>query len=192
MKPPTRVSSRTKLAEALGISRPTLYAFARLPDSPPARDGYWRVADWRKFVTRKKDSVKLASTEKEQLEMELLRKRIHRVDLEIADLDNSREEEIANRITGECKQVVDVLVGKFRNMPRELSGIFSALEGPMAIYKRFDAEVRGRFQDAHDELQRVKKTSRRKDNIIPLRVNGSNGNGSSIVLNGARAAGRRA
>ena len=74
MRTPSRVSSRSKLAEALGISGPTLYAYSRLPDSPPARNGYWYLSDWRKFITRKRSVMETG--EKQQLQLELLKTKI--------------------------------------------------------------------------------------------------------------------
>jgi hypothetical protein len=62
----TRVSSKTKLASELGISRQMLYAFCRLPDSPPARHGYYSVPEWRKYIIcRFRISAQFVSTASE-------------------------------------------------------------------------------------------------------------------------------
>jgi len=180
-------SSKTALAECLQISRPTLYNHLHRFDAPrPKSNGMWRVSEVRRYIRKQEGKRQHTSSEKSQLEVELLRKRIHRCNLEIADLDNSREQEITDRITGECKQIIEALAGAFQRMPNELSGIFSTLGEPMRIYQRFKTEVGRRFDAASEALEKIKKQSRRKDNIIPL--NGSNGNGAMALNgNGARA-----
>jgi hypothetical protein len=74
MKTPLRVSSKAKLADALGVSRVTVYQYLRLPDSPPPRNGYYYVAEWRKFITRKRAIMETG--EKQQLQLELLKTKI--------------------------------------------------------------------------------------------------------------------
>jgi DNA primase len=171
-------SSKTALAECLQISRPTLYSYLHLPDAPrPKSNGMWKVSEVRRYIRKQEGKRKITSTEKEQLEVELLRKRITRVDLEISELDNSRREEITDKITGECRRVVDALNSQLWRMPDELSGIFSVLAEPMAIYKRFKAELHQRFQAAQEALQKIKEQSRRKtpknkkeaENVAPFK-----------------------
>ena|SRR5436309_2492259 len=181
MKAPKYVSSVTDLAQAIGLSRQWTSELFRLADHPqPSKSGH-SVARWKKYITRRAEKVQSSGGEKARLEMELLRKRIQRVDLEIAELDNSRQEEIANRIAGGCLQVVDTLKSQLWRMPDELSGIFSVLAEPMAICTRFRAEMHHRFQVAYDELTKVKRASRRKGNLIPFNPVGANG---SRALNG--------
>jgi hypothetical protein len=140
----------------------------RLPGFPaPDRRGRWNIAACRKFILKQANKLD-APSERDHLEMELLRKRIRRVDLEIAELDNSRAEEIADNIYGRCKQVIDSLNAKLQAMPRELSSIFSQLDGPMKIYQRFKSDMDQRFADAYSALLKVKQASRRKSNIVPF------------------------
>ena len=68
-----------------------------------------------------------------------------------------------------------------------IAGILSMLAKPVAIFKRFKTELHRRFEDAYNELQKIKQQSRRKDNIVPLPPMKANGNGA-IVSNGARRA----
>jgi hypothetical protein len=76
MSSPLRVSSKSKLADALGIARVTLYQYCRLPDSPPVRNGYYYVADWRKFITKKRNVME--TSEKQQLQLQLLKTKLQR------------------------------------------------------------------------------------------------------------------
>src|SRR6266436_103108 len=104
MKSPSRVSSKSKLADSLGISRPTLYAFMRLGDSPPARNGYWNVAEWRQFVTRKKDSVK--TCEKEQLQLALLRAKLGREQYVFGEAKETTRNQILDDVTAQFQSVL--------------------------------------------------------------------------------------
>lgn len=176
-------SSKTKLAECLQISRPTLYSHLRRPDAPrPKSNGMWKVSEVRKYIARQENKRQLKSTEKQELELQLLRKRIRIADLQISDLDNSRTEEITAMVTAECKQIIDTLNAQLQAMPNRLSGIFAALGEPMPIYQRFKAELRQRFKAAYDALYKIEKKSRRKTNVVPF--NRSKGNGA-IVLDGS-------
>jgi predicted DNA-binding transcriptional regulator AlpA len=178
-------SSKTKLAECLQISRPTLYGYLHLPDAPrPRSNGMWRVSEVRKYIRKQEGKRKITSTEKEHLEVELLRRRLTRVNLEIEQLDNSRQQEIADRITGECKQIIEVLNAALQRMPTELSGIFSMVAEPVAIYKRFKTEMCERFADAHEALKKIERASRKKSNIILFEASA---NGVSASKGGARA-----
>ena len=159
--------SKTELALRLGYSRNTLYAYMRMDGFPrPDRRGQWNIEACRRFVKKQDGKRRVVPSERDALETELLRKRIHRVDLEISDLDNSRTEEITAKITGDCDLVIDALKSAVWRMPDELSGIFSNLAEPMAIYKRFRAEIRQRFQAAHDALLKIKNQSRARDNVV--------------------------
>jgi hypothetical protein len=107
MSSPLRVSSKVKLAEALGISRPTLYAFLRLPDSPPARNGYWYVGDFRKFITRKRDSV--SASEKEQLQINCLKVRLEREQHELAEARQSTNDRLRREWIERLHEVFSIL-----------------------------------------------------------------------------------
>ena len=185
MKSADYASSKTALALALQISRPTLYSHLHKQDAPrPRSNGMWKVSEVRKYIAKQEGKRELKSTEKQELELQLLRKRIRIADLQISDLDNSRTEEIASQITAECKRVIDTLNAQLSAMPNQLSGIFAALGEPMPIYQRFKAQLRQRFQAAYDALHKIEKKSRRKTNVVPF--NRSNGKGAT-ALNGARA-----
>jgi hypothetical protein len=145
----------------------------------------WKVSRVRRYIAKQEGKRELKSTAKQELELQLLRKKVRIADLQISDLDNSRSEEIADKITAECQRVIDVLQSQLLAMPNQLSGIFSSLGEPMPIYKRFKAELNQRFEAAYGALKKIKHASRRKDNIIPL--NRRNGNGV-IALNGASKA----
>jgi predicted DNA-binding transcriptional regulator AlpA len=181
MKSADYASSKTALALALQISRPTLYSHLHKQDAPrPRSNGMWKVSEVRKYIAKQEGKRELKSTEKQELELQLLRKRIRIADLQISDLDNSRTEEIASQITTECKRLIDVLHAQLLAMPNQLSGIFSMLAEPVPIFKRFKAELNQRFQAAYDALQKIKKTSRRRNGVVvPFKqVNGSGANGT--------------
>jgi hypothetical protein len=175
------VSSITQLAREIGISRQWCSGLFRMTDHPkPTRFGH-NVAAWKKYLSRRAEKIQSAGSEKSRLELELLRRRLARVNLEIMELDGSRREEIANEITSGCLRVVDTLKSRLWRMPDELAGILSALGEPMLIYKRLKAELGQRFGAAYDELHKVKQTSRRKDNLVPFRpvkVTGDGANGA--------------
>jgi predicted DNA-binding transcriptional regulator AlpA len=162
-------SSKTALAERLQISRPTLYTHLHRPDAPrPKSNGMWRVSEVRKYIAKQEGKRELKSTEKQELELQLLRKRIRIADLQISDLDNSRAEEIAGQIVSECRQIITALTSQLSAMPNQLSGIFSTLGGPMEIYKQWRDELNQRFESARDALRKVEQKSRRKSNVVPF------------------------
>jgi hypothetical protein len=176
--------NKTELATRLGYTRGTIYSYMRLPGFPvPDRRGRWNISSCRKFILKQANKLD-APSERDRLELELLRKRIHRVDLEIADLDNSRAEEIADNIYGQCKQIIDTLNGTLQAMPQQLSGIFSQLDGAMPIYQRFKSEMDQRFADAYSALLKVRQASRRRSNVVPFNSAKLNGNGRAMALNG--------
>jgi len=182
MKSADYASSKTALASALQISRPTLYSHLRKQDAPrPKSNGMWKLSEVRKYIAKQEGKRELKSTEKQELELQLLRKRIRIAELQISDLDNSRTEQIASQITAECKRVIETFNAQLQAMPNQLSGIFSALGEPMPIYQRFKAELRQRFQAAYAALHMIEKKSQRKTNFVSF--NRSKGNGA-IVLDG--------
>jgi hypothetical protein len=167
----SRTSNKTELALRLGIGRNSLYAYLRLPGFPrPDRRGQWSIEACRKFISRQHGSRQAVPDEKRGLELELLRRRLYKTNLEIAVLDNTRTEEIANQITAECKAIIDALNGQLLRMPQELSGIFSQLGDPMPIFIRFKAELNKRFQAAYGGLKELKDTSRKKSNVVVFKA----------------------
>src|SRR6266700_1099797 len=118
MKPKPRfASNKIKLAQLLGISRQWLYEFAKLPDSPaPRADGMHDVQKWRRFLAKHSSKVH-GGTERERLQVALLQIRLHREELEFAELDNSIRETITNEIFGEAVQVIDTLKTEVERLP---------------------------------------------------------------------------
>jgi hypothetical protein len=92
MRAPVRVSSKSKLAEALGVAVVTLDAYLRLPDSPPIRNGYYHLKEWREYINRKRDFLKVS--EKQQLELELLRTKLKRETHVLNEAKNATERRI--------------------------------------------------------------------------------------------------
>jgi hypothetical protein len=140
MKTPSRVSSRSKLAEALGISRPTLYAVARLPDSPPARNGYWNVAEWRRFVTRRRDSLKAG--EKEQLQIACLKIKAEREQFELDAARDQVRDETTQGLLAKFEKGISLLAFKLNRLPGEAAPILagmSAGESRKELKRRLDA-----------------------------------------------------
>ena len=177
MKSPLRVSSRVKLAEALGISRPTLYAFARLPDSPPARNGYWYVRDWRRFVTRKRGSVK--TTEKEQLQLDLLRTRLEREQHCLSEARSSSYNEARAELLAQVEGVFGLIRTELFHLRVELSPQFEGLNA-RAIHRAWKDGERRVFERVCKELAKriggralSEESSRPVENVVPL----FNGNG---------------
>jgi hypothetical protein len=185
MKPPSRVSSRTKLAEALQISRPTLYAFARLPDSPPARNGYWHVAEWRRFVTRKKGSVK--ASEKEQLQIAVLRAKLER---EQFDLDTARERtrnEIRDDLMQGFVSVAQLIRGGLYRMRTELSPVFASGVDARGVYRAWENKERELWAVVCAELTkksgaRIDEPDTRAENVVVPIVGKRNGRGSTLKV----------
>jgi hypothetical protein len=175
------VPSVSALARELRLSRQWTTELFRLPGHPkPTKSGH-DLAKWKKWLADRAEKHESTAGEKSRLELELLRKRIHRVDLEISTLDNSRQEEIADRITDECGKIIGVLSEALQRMPTELSGIFSMLAEPVSIYKRFKTEMCNRFEVAHKALQKVKAESRKKNNIVPFAASANGANGSKAA-----------
>src|SRR5882724_3392028 len=102
-------SNKVKLAQLLGISRQWLYEFAKLPDSPaPRADGMHSVEKWRRFLAKKSSKV-TGGTDRERLQIALLRARVEREQLELSEFDNSIKETITREIFGEAVQIIDTL-----------------------------------------------------------------------------------
>ena len=134
VKPPLRVSSKVKLADALGVSRVTVYQYLRLPDSPPVPNGYYYVADWRKFITRKRSVME--TSEKQQLQLELLRTK---VEVTRNGLDSTRTAE-RQRILDELSEIFISAMWKVRReFDRGITELSPRFEGLSAreIYQLF-------------------------------------------------------
>jgi hypothetical protein len=147
----TRVSSKTKLASELGISRQTLYAFCRLPDSPPARHGYYPVSEWHKYITRKRDFLNMS--EKEQLQIALLRAKVER---EQFDLDQARErtqKEILKKLMTQFVGIAHLIQTECYRMRIELVPRFEGLSA-REISKTWDTRERQMWKTIVAELQK--------------------------------------
>jgi hypothetical protein len=171
MSAPLRVSSKVKLAAALGISPPTLYAYLRLPDSPPARNGYWYVSDFRKFITKKRDVMEVG--EKQQLQLQLLRAKLDR---ERHGLDESRgitRQQIVDELLSHFDIVLQVIRTGFYRMRVELAPRFAGLSA-REIYKMWDQREIQLFDDVCRELRKragvtiTEKDTRPATNVIQL------------------------
>src|SRR5216683_3091556 len=91
------VNSKVELARALGLSRQWVTElFRAYPDHPPARpNGQHNVTLWRKFVVARAQKIKGFGTEKEKLQIDLLRNRVAREELEFAELNHEIHERIS-------------------------------------------------------------------------------------------------
>jgi predicted DNA-binding transcriptional regulator AlpA len=167
-KVPRFAHGKTELAKLCGISRTWLYRYMREPSFPsPRADGRWPVEAVRRFV--RKCQVKVETpNEREQLEIELLRKRIRKVDVEIADLTNERAEAITNEITGLCRKIVGLLQGQLSRMPDEFSGLFNMQGTAREIYNIWKGELNRRFRIAYSSIEKIEKAHARKSNVIPF------------------------
>src|SRR5690242_4482867 len=151
-----RVSSKTKLADALGISRQTLYAFCRLPDSPPAKHGYYVVADWRKFINRKRQPVRVS--EKEQLQIALLNARLERERYELEQVRTARQQILAE-LAESFISAMQTLRAGFDRMVRDTA---PKLEGLTA--QEIAKVWRSRQDQAYQEI--VKALNKKADTKI--------------------------
>lgn len=172
MKTSSRVSSRTKLAEALGISAPTLYAYSRLPDSPPARNGYWYVSEWRKFVTKKRSVMETG--EKQQLQLELLRAKLDREKYGLAESSGTVRQQILGELQAHFDTALQVIRTGFYRMRVELAPRFAGISA-REIYKMWDQREMQLFDDVCRELRKragatiTEKETRPASNIVPMR-----------------------
>ena len=171
MSAPLRVSSKVKLATALGISPPTLYAYLRLNDSPPARNGYWYVSDFRKFITKKRDVME--TSEKQQLQLELLRAKLDR---EKHGLDESRgttRQQILDDLQADFITAAQVIRFELYRMRMELSPTFAGMDA-RSIYKKWEHRERTLFDRVSRELFKragatvTEKDTRPATNVIQL------------------------
>jgi len=97
----------------------------RLGDSPPARNGYWKVAEWRQFVTRKKDSVK--ASEREQLQILCLKIKAEREQHELDLARGNIEKEIEQKYCDLICRDHEILSSELRRMVTELSPRFQGM-----------------------------------------------------------------
>jgi hypothetical protein len=144
MRTQTRVSSKRKLAEALQISPPTLYAYMRLADSPPARNGYWYVGDFRRFITKKRDVMEMS--EKRQLEVELLRAKLEKERYCLAEAQDSTRKQILEQVVSEFDSVFRRHIGGLRRLTDTLPPRLTGL-GPQEIHSTLKNELQRAFND---------------------------------------------
>src|SRR6266478_2095508 len=155
-------SSKTKLSQCLGISRQYLHEFFKLPDSPvAASNGMHSVAKWRKFIANHVAKVKGAGTEREKLQIALLRIRVSREELELAEQDHTIRESITNEIESECCKILDALTYQLCGLPMQVAPKLAGLE-VKAIFKKMQAEIDSRFSAAADALKKLQRASQRK------------------------------
>jgi len=185
MRAPARVSSKFKLAEALGISAPTLYQYLRLPDSPPPKNGYWVVADFRKFITKRRGAME--TSEKQQLQLELLKAKVEK-ERNGVDVVRATEREKA---TTECAKLVEgshqVVRSEFYRMRCELCPRFEGLtarkmfalwtERETQMYRAICGELRERGLAIEEE-------NTRPSNVVEFNGNG-NGHAERKVFHNA-------
>ena len=161
MNSPRFATNRTRLAQVLGIGRTLLYQFTRLPDAPPPRaDGSHNVLLWRKFLASHSNKVKDV-TEGDRLKIALLKLRLEREQLELAELNNSIRERITQEIESECCKILDALIYQLRGLPMQVAPKLVGLE-VRPIFKKLQAEIDSRFSAAADALGKIVKQSRRK------------------------------
>jgi len=180
---PSRVSSRTKLAAALQISRPTLYAYARLEDSPPARDGYWYIAEWRRFITRKRDS--LQSTEKESLQAALLRAKLAREQYDLDQLKDRTRNEIKESLLTEFLTAAHVIRDKLHRLRGQLAPVFAGASS-REIYRLWGTAERELFANVCAELSRragvrVEEPDTRSTDGVVVAFKNRNSNGNTAT-----------
>jgi hypothetical protein len=168
MKTPRFANTVIQLCGVLGISTTHYYALRKEPGAPiPASNGKFPIAAWRKFANRHRarPEKEKALSEREALEVELLRRRLYRTNLEIAEIDNTRSEEICNEITDKTRRILEVLSQKLFAMPLQLSGIFATM-APIEILKRWQLDLREVFQAAKSEILKIEREHARKSNIV--------------------------
>lgn len=171
MSAPLRVSSKVKLAAALGISPPTLYAYIRLPDSPPARNGYWYVSDFRKFITKKRSVMEVG--EKQQLQLELMRAKVDRERHALDESRNTTRRTILDELLADFVTAAQVIRFEMYRMRMELAPTFSGMSA-REIFKRWEQRERQLFDHVHRELLKragvtvTEKDTRPATNVIQL------------------------
>jgi hypothetical protein len=170
---PNRVSSKTKLATQLGISRQSLYAFMRLPDSPPARNGYYSVPEWRRYITRRRGEVKFS--EKEALQIAVLKVRLERERFELNEFRQLTRRRIFGELSNAFEFAFQRHVSELRRLvdtlPPRLAGC-SASE----IHAALDQELQRAFDRCRLDVLRqtgqklaIQNRDESKDTIVPFR-----------------------
>jgi hypothetical protein len=162
------VSSKYKLAAALGVACPTVYAYLRLPDSPPVRDGYYHVAEWRKFVNRKRDVLKVS--EKQQLELELLRTKLKRETHVFNEAKNVTERRIREEQEAHFLTAAIMIRDGLIRMRGELSPRFASMDA-RSIFKLWDEREQALFDSVCERLTKLAgATIQEKDVRPPISV----------------------
>jgi len=183
MSAPLRVSSKVKLAEALGISRPTLYAFMRLPDSPPPRNCYWYVKDFREFITRKRGSVN--ASDKEQLQIALLDARLQRERYEFDEARETTYKKVREDLLRQFTAVLHLIKSRWYRLRNELSPKFASLDNPRAIFQLWEQSEAKVMNELANELERRTGAKLPEKDTLPAAVNvvnfgQPNGNGAKV------------
>jgi hypothetical protein len=168
--------NKAALSRALDLSRVSIHRFLLLPGAPRKHGEGYNIAEMKRFIASHTKDIRVG-TEKEKLQIVLLKLKIEREQLALAQENFEIREAIYRDAADQGFQVIDCLATQVRRMPDELSGRFSGME-PMEISKLFKSEINQRFQRAHDALQKMIAQSKRKtgkvkpENVVPLVATG--------------------
>ena len=174
-----RVSSKVKLADALGISPPTLYAYLRLPDSPPARHGYWYVADFRKFITRKRGAME--TSEKQQLQLELLRAKVDKERNGVDVVRSTEREKVTNEHVKAAEASHLIARSELYRMKCELCPRFEGLSARQ-MFSLWTERERKMYYSICQELRKRGLPVEEENTQPPENVVAFNGNGKAPTL----------
>jgi hypothetical protein len=168
-------TNKTKLAQCLGISRTLLYEFMRLPDAPaPCADGRWSVSAFRKFIAKKRDSVK--ASEKEQLQILCLKIKAEREQHELDVALGEVEAQIHKKYGDILCRDHEILSSGLRRMVAELAPRFEGLTARQihGLWKeRLDlcfAEFQRAFEEADEKAKRESPSQRTMAGPRPKKI----------------------
>jgi hypothetical protein len=163
-------TNKSKLAACLGISRTLLYEFMRLPDAPaPCADGRWSVSAYRKFIGKKRDSVK--ASEKEQLQILCLKIKAEREQHELNLARGNIEKEIERKYCDLICRDHEILSSELRRMVQELSPRFEGLSACQIrdLWRsRLDESFR-KFRHAFEADDATQPAQSKPKVIVPFR-----------------------
>jgi hypothetical protein len=173
----------SQLCPQIPLSRTEYYRLRKLPGAPPPRaDGAHSIAAWRKFAREEKSAR--APSEKEALEMEILRLKAERAAFDLAQARQEMREKILNELTQEFLAILSSIRTALFTMKNQLSPKFEG-QTARAIFSEWNGYERKLFTDIKQQVERrVGIAIDDEGNLIP---NGGqpNGNGNGNGKNGS-------
>jgi hypothetical protein len=160
--------------------RSEYYRLRKRPGAPaPRSNGTHSIAAWREFA--RKEKAARAPSEKESLELEILKLKAERAAFDLAQARQEMREKILGELTQEFLAILSSIHTALFRMKNELA---PQLEGRSArqIYSTWTSYERRFFENVWEQIRRQTGVVLSEEDLRPqsrmMAVAGGNGNGS--------------